>query len=112
MRSDRLDAIQKDPMTLQQVLAGNAMNLLRQDHSAAMRFYAMSWALQRFLTTGDHVWQKRFLDWEAKCRGALLGSDSTRQFGSAAAATQAFLAEFESDMPKLEAAFQAWLAAL
>jgi hypothetical protein len=112
MRSDRLDAIQKDPMTLQQVLAGNAMNLLRQDHDKAMRFYAMSWALQRFMTTGEHAFKQRFLDWEAKCRGALPGAESTRKFGSAAAATKGFLLEFEQDLPKLEVAFQAWLAAL
>ncbi len=112
MRSDRLDAIQKDPMTLQQVLAGNAMNLLREDHGKAMRFYAMSWALQHFLTTGKHAWQQRFHDWEAKCRGALLGSSSTRRFGSPGAATAAFLAEFGEDMPKMEQAFQRWLSEL
>src|SRR5690606_32920039 len=72
MRSDRLDAIQKEPMTLEQVLAGNAMNLLRQDHDHAMRFYAMAWALNRFLSTGSHEWQTRYLDWEAKCRGSLI----------------------------------------
>ena len=35
LRSDRLDALQGDSMTLQQLLAGNAMNLLRQDHDKA-----------------------------------------------------------------------------
>lgn len=112
MRSDRLDAIQKDPMTLAQILVGNAMNLLREDHVKAMRFYAMSWALQSFMTTGKHRWQQRFLEWEAKCRGALLGTQSTRKFGSPSAATAAFLAEFGKDMPLIETAFQAWLADL
>jgi hypothetical protein len=106
IRSDRLDAIQKDPMTLAQILAGNAMNLLSQNHDKAMRFYAMSWALQRFLMTGDNQLRKRFLDWEAKCRGELLGSQSTWNFGSAG------LAEFRRDMPLTEKAFQAWLADL
>jgi hypothetical protein len=112
IRSDRLDAIQKDPMTLAQILAGNAMNLLSQNHDKAMRFYAMSWALQRFLMTGDNQLRKRFLDWEAKCRGELLGSQSTWNFGSAGSATKAFLAEFRRDMPLTEKAFQAWLADL
>ncbi|MFT4515920.1 MAG: hypothetical protein ACI89X_004201 [Planctomycetota bacterium] len=112
MRSNRLDAIQENPMTVEQVLAGNAMNLLRQDHDKAMRFYAMSWALQRFLTTGKHRWQKRFLDWEAKCRGTLLGTQSIRKFGSPGSATESFLAEFRRDMPLVEVAFQAWLTDL
>jgi hypothetical protein len=111
MRSDRLDAIQKNPMTMGQVLAGNAMNLLRQDHAEAMRFYAMAWALQRFLVTGNHAWRQRFLDWEAKCRGALPGTASTMSFGSPAAATKEFLAEFDKDLPAMETAFQAWLQA-
>jgi len=112
MRSDRLDAIQKDAMTLQQLLAGNAMNLLQQDHAKAMRFYAMSWAFHRFMTTGSHRWKKRFMDWEAKCRGALLGARSTRRPGTAEGATAAFLGEFGKELPAIEAAFKTWLARL
>ena len=99
-------------MTLEQVLAGNAMNLLRQDHGKAMRFYAMSWALHHYLTTAKHKWRDRFLAWESKCRGSLPGSKSTRTMGSAQAATAAFLLEFGKDLPTMEKAFQAWLAAL
>lgn len=112
MRSDRLDAIQNDPLTLQQVLAGNAMTLLRQDHKKAMRFYAMSWAFHRYMTTQDHRWQKRFLDWEAKCRGSLIGVLSTRKMGTAQSATAAFMAEFDKDLVAIEGAFKTWLATL
>jgi len=112
MRSDRLDAIQNDPLTLQQLLAGNAINLLRQDHNKAMQFYAMSWAFHRYMTTQNHRWKKRFLDWEVKCRGSLLGARSTRSLGSGRGATDAFLTEFGKDLKALEAAFKAWLAGL
>jgi hypothetical protein len=112
LRSDRLDGIQSDAMTLEQVLAGNAINLMRQDHGRAMRFYAMSWALQRWLTTGDHAWRQRFDDWEAKTRGTLDGSSSTRSFGSPQRAQESFLAEFRKDLPAMDKAFQIWLMRL
>jgi hypothetical protein len=112
LRSDRLDALQGDSMTLQQLLAGNAMNLLRQDHDKAMRFYAMAWAFQRFMTTKSHRWKKRFLDWEVKCRGSLFGADSTRRMGAAEGAAAAFLLEFGKDLKAIEAAFKTWLATL
>lgn len=112
MRSDRLAAIQNDPLTLQQVLAGNAMTLLRQDHKKAMRFYAMSWAFHRYMTTANHRWKKRFLDWEAKCRGSLVGVLSTRKMGTAQSAKQAFMTEFGTDLKAIERAFKTWLARL
>lgn len=112
MRSDRLDAIQNDPMTLQQVLAGNAMNLLRQDHKKAMRFYAMSWSFHRFMTTGNHRWKKRFVVWETKCRGTLAGVQSTTRLGTSGTAQQSFLAEFDKDLAAIEKAFKVWLMAL
>lgn len=112
LRSDRLDGIQNDSMTLEQVLAGNALNLMRQEHKQAMRFYAMSWALQRWLTTGAHKWKKRFRDWEAKTRGTLDGIRSTRSFGSPQKAKQSFLAEFRRDLPDMDKAFQLWLMQL
>jgi len=112
LRSDRLDGIQSDSMTLEKVLAGNAIQLLRQDHGKAMRFYAMSWALQRWLTTGEHKWRKRFRDWEARMRGTLDGSSSTRRFGSPQKAQQSFLAEFRRDLPAMDKAFQVWLMQL
>lgn len=112
LRSDRLDDIQNDSMTLAQVLAGNAMNLMRQDHGKAMRFYAMSWALHRWLTTADQPWKKRFLDWEARTRGTLDGSSSTRRFGSPQKAQQSFVAEFRRDLPAMDKAFQVWLMRL
>ncbi|MFK7741654.1 MAG: hypothetical protein AB8H80_15155 [Planctomycetota bacterium] len=108
----QLDAIQKQPMTLQQVLAGNAIHLWRDDRDAARRFYAMSWALQRWLVSGEHRWRKRFEAWEAKCRGSLLGRTSTRGFGSPQAATAAFLKEFGADLDAMQKVFSAYLQTL
>lgn len=112
MSDDRLAAIRARPMTLQQVLAGSAIQLLRQDKQEGLRFYTMAWALHRWLSTGEHAWRERFDAWEARLRGTLPGRNSTRGLGSPQAATEAFLAEFKDDLDVMQTAFAEYLRTL
>ncbi|MEO6595955.1 MAG: hypothetical protein ABIP94_14480 [Planctomycetota bacterium] len=112
MRRDRIDAIKKAPLPLRELLAGNAAALLAADPEKGMRFYAQSWALQRFLLEKGNPWQETCLVWEAECRGALPGADSTVRLGNAQPSVQAFERAFAKDLDALEAAFRTWLDCL
>ena len=77
-----------------------------------MRFYAQCWALQRFLLLPDGPWRERFLAWEAECRGALPGADSTVRLGDKKPAVAAFERVFGKELEAVETAFKAWVAGL
>ena len=112
MRRDRLDAVKKEPMPLRELLAGDAAQLLLADHGKGMRFYAQCWALQRFLLLPDGLWRERFLAWEAECRGAMPGADSTVRLGDRKPAAAAFERVFGKELEAIETAFRAWLSGL
>src|SRR5262249_9718447 len=69
-----IDGLRKAPLPLRELLAADASRLLATDHDKGMRFYTESWALQRFLRGEKTAWQGRFRQWEAQCRGAVLGA--------------------------------------
>lgn len=112
MRRDRIDALKQAPMTLAELMAGSAEQLLAKDHPAAMRFYAQCWALQRWFLQPGNPFRARFLAWEDVCRGAMPGVSSTARFGDPAPATAAFVKEFGKELPAIERAFRDWLQTL
>jgi hypothetical protein len=113
MRKDRIAAVQAAPLPLRELLAGDAVALFAQGHEPAMKFYAQSWALQRFLLQPKGPWRDRFLHFEAQCRGAVLGAAQGQQrFGDPAPAQAVFERLFGPDLDQIEAAFKAWLAQL
>lgn len=112
MRRDRLDAMKQAPLSLRDLLAGNAEQLLAIDHARGMRFYAQCWALQRWLLLPSNPYRERFLAWEDECRSAMPGVMTTRSFGDGAPATAAFERAFGKDLPALENAFRDWLVGL
>src|SRR5262245_46875307 len=83
MARHRLDALQKQPMPLAELLAADAEALWQTDRDKALRFYAASWALQRFLLAPDCPWRDEFLRWEARCRGTVLGNSAGHGAGAA-----------------------------
>ncbi|HEX5052812.1 MAG TPA: hypothetical protein VFZ65_13630 [Planctomycetota bacterium] len=110
MRRDRIDAVKQAPIPLRELLAGDAAKLLATEHEKGLRFYAQSWALQRFLLEKGNRWQDGFLVWEAQCRGSLPGAASTAKLGDSQPAAQAFERAFGKELDALETAFVAWLA--
>lgn len=112
MRRDRLEAMKKEPMALRELLAGQAEQLLAGDHDRGMRFYAQCWALQRWVLQADNPYRERFLAWEAECRGAMPGVQTTLRFGDGGPATAAFEREFGKDLAAIEGAFRDWLVGL
>ncbi|MFY9342148.1 MAG: hypothetical protein WAT39_06655 [Planctomycetota bacterium] len=110
MRADRKDAMKKAPMPLRDLLAGSAVQLLAGDKDLGLRFYAQCEALQRWFLLPDNPYRERFVAWEAECRGAMPGVQTTARFGDAGPAAAAFQREFAKDLDALEKAFLAWLA--
>jgi hypothetical protein len=111
MRKDRVQAVQKAPMPLREMFAGDAAALLANNHEQGLLFYAQCWAFQRFLLRADGPWRERFCWWEDECRGALLGANSTARLGDPAPAKAAFDKLFAQDLDAIEKAFREWLAA-
>ncbi len=110
MQRHRVEAMKQAPLPLRELLAAKAETLLAADHDRAMRFYAQAWAFQRWLLAADNPWRDRFVAWEAECRGALPGVQSTGRVGDPAPAAAAFEREFGADFDAIDAAFRAWLA--
>ncbi|MCU0865677.1 MAG: hypothetical protein MUC36_17975 [Planctomycetes bacterium] len=111
MRKDRLEAMRQAPLPLRELLDSSAERLLGSDRDKGLRFYAQSWALQRFLRQSGGAWEKRFAHWEALCRGAVLGAAEGR-YGDAQAAQDQFLRLFGKDLDLIEQQFLAWLPTL
>lgn len=121
MQKERIAAVQAQPLSLRELLDADAAQLLAADHDKGLRFYAQSWALQRFLRLPDCPWNARFLHFEQKCRGQALGAPPlgaanglpvASTFGNPAAARTAWDQLFAPDHAALEAAFATWLAGL
>jgi hypothetical protein len=108
MRADRVAAVKQAPMTLRQLLAGDAESLLATDHAQGMRFYAQCMLFQRWLLEAKNPWRERFLDWELQCRGKLDGASMAR-LGDPKPAQNAFDAAFGKDLDAMEKAFRVWL---
>ncbi len=68
------------------------------------------WALHRWLLLPSNPYRERFLAWEAECRGAMPGVQTTMRFGDGGPATAAFEREFGKDLAAIEGAFRDWLA--
>ena len=111
MQKDRLDAMRNKPLPLRELLESSAERLLGSDRDKGLRFYAQSWALQRFLRQPGGAWEKRFEHWESLCRGAVLGAAEGR-YGDAKAAQDQFLRLFGKDLDLIEQQFLAWLPTL
>jgi hypothetical protein len=112
MQKHRIEAMKAAPMPLRELLAANASALLAADHQRAMVFYAEAWAFQRWLLGADNPWRERFVAWEAECRGALPGVQSTARFGDAGPAQAAFERAFGAELDAIDKAFRAWLTTL
>jgi hypothetical protein len=112
MRRHRIEAIKREPMPLREMTSARAEQLLASDHDRAMRFYAQAWAFQRWLLGDENPWRERFVAWEAECRGALPGAQSTARFGDPGPAAAAFERVFGKELDAMEQAFRAWLEAL
>jgi hypothetical protein len=114
MSAARLDELRAAPLPLAELLTADALVLLRQDRTAARRFYAQSWAFLRFLQegAGPEV-AERLTRWRDLCLGALLGADLYQPYAMDSAASHAlFLELFGKDLARFETEFTAWLAAL
>lgn len=123
MRRDRIDAAKKSPLPLRELLGADAFRLLAADRDQGLRFYAQAWALLRFLRQDGGKWKARFEQWEANCRGAVLGAGqaggSEASVGEAGArrgvptdASALFARLLGDDLDELERDFGAWFAAL
>lgn len=115
--ADRLDLLRREHLglKLRELLAARAVEALARGETQGRAFYTQAWAFVRFLRTGagDEV-ARRFAEWETLCKGALVdavvlgaGPDRDKPPG----ASELFLARFGKDLPRLEAGFEAWLAA-
>ncbi len=112
MWRQRLEALQAAPMAMRDLLAGSAEQLLLTNHDQGLRFYAQCWALQRWFLQPSGAYRERFLAWEAQCRGALPGVQSTARFGDPGPAAASFQKEFGKDLAAIETAFLVWLKTL
>jgi hypothetical protein len=112
MRADRLENVRRAPLSLRDLFAADAERLWATGRERALDMYAQSWALQRFLLEAGSAWQQRFLDWEAECRGGVLGATGTVRRGDAQPAQALFEARFGGDLADLEQQFRAWLQKL
>ena len=90
-------------------VAGDALALLGRDRDSAMVFYAQAQLFQRFVRRDGSAWRERFEWWENECRGALVGSASTRRLGDPGPAAAAFDRVFGTDLDELERSFLDWL---
>ena len=111
MAKDRLDALRAAPLPLAQFLTTSAERTLLMDRAAGLRFYTQAWAFQRFLRLPDGAWAQRFAQWEAQCRGAVLGGGGAG-YGDPQPAAAQFERLFGKDLAAIEAKFLAWLATL
>lgn len=111
MQKERLDAMRAAPLPLAQFLTTNVEQLLLKDRDAGLRFYAQAWAFQRFLRLPGGAWSKRFEQWEAACRGAVLGAGGVG-YGNPQPAAAKFDQQFGKDFAAIEAKFLAWLPTL
>lgn len=112
MARHRIAAAQQAPMKLRDLLAADALQLLTANRDAGLIFYTQSWALLRFLGLPDQPWCERLEQWEANCRGAVLGAQPGIRIGDATPARVLFDRLFGADLDAIEAAFAAWFAAL
>lgn len=114
--SGTLQALKADTgfIPLAELCVAQAQELIAKDLSKASRFYAESWALLRFLrTASSQELGERFHLWELACRGGAVGAEpgKARQRNTVPA-QESFQKAFGADLPKIEAAFRAWLATL
>jgi len=114
--SGPLQALKTDAgfVPLAELCVAQAQELIAKDLSKASRFYAESWALLRFLrTASSQELGERFHLWELACRGGAVGAEpgKARQRNTVPA-QESFQKAFGADLPKIEAAFRAWLATL
>lgn len=114
MSRARLDELRAAPFSLPELLAGDALELLARDRTAARRFYAQSWAFLRFLEEGaGPEIAERLERWRTMCLGSILGADLYRPYAMDRSASAALFQElFGKDLERLEAAFLVWLRAL
>jgi hypothetical protein len=105
LRRDRIDDLKQNPIPVADLVAGGGHDVLYgQDRQRAHRFYAASWALQRFLLDPACQWNARFLHFEQKCRGQVLASTQ--------ACDAVFQSLFGQDLAKMQEAFTTFLRAL
>ena len=122
MAAHRLEDLKKTPMTVAELLTGDAEDLWRDDPAKALRFYSASWALQRFFLDPACRWHEAFTEWEDKCRGAVLGAADPlvgevaaappRRLGDPTPARNLFQTMFGKDLPAIETAFAAFVQGL
>jgi hypothetical protein len=92
----------------------HAPSLWGSDKQSALRFYAQSWALVRFLR--QHAGPEtcaRFARWESMCAGAALGAQSEDLRARDPRASQALFREVvATDLADIEKRFRAYVATL
>jgi hypothetical protein len=113
MRATRLEDVRAEPFALQELLTLDALDLFIADRTRQRAFYAQSWALVTFLESESAAsFGERYLSWRSMCFGSAIGTDFQHPYESDEQKSEdLFLAQFEKDLPELERAFQAWLAA-
>jgi len=109
----RIEALQVEggTMALRDFLEADQFEQWRRGHDVGLAFYAQSWAFLRYLRSGagDEI-AARFAEWEARCRGQLLGFElGSKRSANTRAANDLFVQMFEADLPKLERGFEEWL---
>jgi hypothetical protein len=101
-------------IALRDLIAANALELIRANKELAALFYAQSWAFRRFLHDGaPPEITKRFRAWEVGVRGAAVGAQAgQRDSRNQAPAAQLFENGFGAELPQLEEGFKAYLEKL
>ena len=113
LRADRLQDLKKAPLPLEEMLNADALHQLTADRDKGLRFYAQSWAFQRYLRGAARpAWRDKFLRWEAQCRGEVVGAVPGKISHNGAEANQRFRSLFGKQLEEVEKEFLAWLQKL
>lgn len=107
---ERVAAARPAMLPLQALLDVRVFVLMGQDREKSRAFRVECMLLQRFLRQEDCPWRYRFEQFEAQCRGQVLGAPQggDRRPDPMPAGAR-FKQLFGEDLPKLEAAFFAWV---